>query len=70
MQEGPQSLPDDKKNKLIFIDDDTGQEMKLPEIRAKYDHEPLDSLVAAISTTMKRVKWGMHPFGQKLVYNL
>ncbi|CEJ04176.1 hypothetical protein RMCBS344292_18143 [Rhizopus microsporus] len=70
MQEGPQSLPDDKKNKLIFIDDDTGQEMKLPEIRAKYDYEPLDSLVAAISTTMKRVKWGMHPFGQKLVYNL
>ncbi|ORE23514.1 hypothetical protein BCV71DRAFT_170085 [Rhizopus microsporus] len=70
MQEGPQSLSDDKKNKLIFIDDDTGQEMKLPEIRAKYDHEPLDSLVAAISTTMKRVKWGMHPFGQKLVYNL
>ncbi|KAI9278116.1 hypothetical protein BY458DRAFT_432319 [Sporodiniella umbellata] len=32
--------------------------------------EPLDTLITSISGTMKRVKWGTHPFGQKLVGNL
>ncbi|KAG0893256.1 hypothetical protein G6F34_010145 [Rhizopus arrhizus] len=66
--EGHQAL-DNKVKRLMNAAGDNSTQVK-----ALFDThltaEPLSTLLTAISRTMKRVKWGMHPFGQKLVSNL
>lgn len=66
--EGHQALDNKVKRLMNSAGDNSTQ------VKALFDThltaEPLSTLLTAISRTMKRVKWGMHPFGQKLVSNL
>lgn len=74
----PEELPEPEK--LVREGPIANEKMKrvsvdpLQDAKALFDthltNEPLDSLLSVISQTVKRVKWGMHPFGQKLVGNL